>query len=65
MSGNLTAVREMSGIFGKHLVREKLPKTIVHCIFASIQVFSTGAGMISVTLNMPSAVNSRGFSQVQ
>ena len=29
---------------------------IVSCIFASIQVFSTGTGMIWVTLNMPSAV---------
>jgi len=35
MSGNLTAVREMSGILlksgkckGKNLVREKLPKTV-------------------------------------
>ena len=48
---NLTAVREMSGILlkigemsgncqGKNLVREKLPKQIVNCIFVSIQVFS-------------------------
>ena len=48
MSGNLTVVREMSGIFvkirelsGKNLVREKLPKKfIVSGIFVSIQVFS-------------------------
>ena len=49
MSGNLTAVREMSGIFAKsqgivrekNLVREKLPET-VYCKlqFVSIQVFS-------------------------
>jgi len=55
MSGNLTAVREMSGILlkvwemsgGGNLVSEKWPKLfIVSCIFVSIQVFSTSMGMI-------------------
>jgi len=55
MSGNLTAVREMSGILLK--VREMSGKKslsgksclklfIVSCIFASMQVFSTSTGMI-------------------
>jgi len=43
MSGNLTAVREMSGILQK--IREMSAKSclklfIVNCIFVSIQVFS-------------------------
>ena len=47
MSGNLTAVREMSGILlsgkcqGKNLVREKLPKTVyckLHmCIYTAVE----------------------------
>jgi len=55
MSGNLTAVKEMSGILLK--IREMLEKKscqgkvakklfIVSCIFASIPVFSTSTGMI-------------------
>jgi len=49
MSGNLTAVREMSGILliNQENVREKISSGksclklfIVNCIFASIQVFS-------------------------
>jgi len=56
MSGNLTAVREMSGIFvniremsrEKNLVREKLPKT-VYCklhICVHTGIYSTSMGMI-------------------
>ena len=65
MSGNLTAVREMSGIllkFGEMLWKSCLKLCIVSCIFASIQVFSTSMGMIQVTLNMPSAANRKGIS---
>jgi len=65
MSGNLTAVREMSGIllkFGEMLWKSCLKLCIVSCIFASIQVFSTSMGMIRVTLNMPSAANRQGIS---
>ena len=55
MSGNLTAVREMSGILliNQENVREKISSGksclklfIVNCIFASIQIFSTSTGMI-------------------
>jgi len=49
MSGNLTVVREMSGILLK--VRKKivsgkscLKLFIVNCIFVSVQVFSTSTG---------------------
>ena len=54
MSGNLTAVREMSGILLK--IREMSGENssgkccvkllIVSCIFASIEVFSSSMGMI-------------------
>jgi len=43
MSGNLTAVRDFTkslGSFGENLVREKLPKTVFICIFASILEFA-------------------------
>jgi len=51
MSGNLTAVKEMSGILlnvrGKILSGKSCLKLfIVNCIVASIQVFSTSMGMI-------------------
>ena len=51
MSGNLTAVRDLTKNQG--IVREKillgkscLKRFIVRCIFVSIQVFSTSTGMI-------------------
>ena len=42
---------------GKNILSGKscLKLFIINCIFASIQVFSTSASMIWVTLNMPSA----------
>jgi len=54
MSGNLTAVREMSGILlkiremsgkcqGKNLISEKLPKTV----YCKLQVFSRAAGRLT------------------
>jgi len=54
MSGNLTAVREMSEILlSQGIVREKilsgkscLKLFIVYCILASIQVFGASMGMI-------------------
>ena len=70
MSGNLTAVRDMSGILlkvrevsGENILSGKsgLKLFIVSCIFAFILDFNTSTGMIRVKLNMGrSAANCRG-----
>jgi len=70
MSGNLSAVREMSGILpnireisGKKSCQGKVAENYCKLhICVSIQVFSTSTGMIWVTLNTPSAVNRQGIS---
>ena len=57
LSGKPGNVGEFDSCQGKILSGKSCLKVfIVSCIFASIQVFSTGAGMTWVTLNMPSAV---------
>jgi len=55
MSGNSTAVRDFTN--SQRIVWKNCLKLfIVSCIFVSIQVFSTGMGMMWVTLNMPNAI---------